>query len=380
MIKTCRKKEKDEHLPCGKSAVDMFLRKLDKEPDVVKNCPGIEDTLGDMADAGFGKNLSQKLKDHRQASVKQDGCRSIINKFMGEIDKCDKLAKDCLNLLEIKWGVELTKNGKCSYGKNDLSSYAYGERTHLKTSAGSSDKDSGDKCGIIVAELKTQINNCASKKDPAMRLNCSNDIKQKFDKKSKELSGCQGLEDEIRVYAQLLLHPDKGPTHSETSAGSSVKDSGDKCGIIVAELKTQINNCASKKGLEKKKCLNDIKEEFDKKSSSTSGCGDFGDKLGEYAKSNGLPDPDKGPLPKITKPATHGEIPLVKGGKKCGKFISWMKTAVSFCMKKTGDRREKCKNGSLGSIGVEAGKKNFSQGECPGQWDSYENLLDKLEE
>jgi hypothetical protein len=374
----------------------MYLSEIARQPEIFTICPKLEGKIGDMAKKAFGPKLNQKLgkhyHKHHKMAVKPGGCRTLLKTFKIGINKCAKGPNPgpCFGQLKAVGEKEFNKPQNKICGPiigHALFRHAMSKpklRVSLNKMRRGPKRRVADgliRCKLLGRYTMKRIDNCASR-GPKQKLRCTKNIKKRFDKRSRRLGGCQGLGDKIGDYARSKgLHDlDKGPGHVKASAVASVKGPGGKCGKIEQDLRRRIDNCSTKSPKQKFKCTTNIKKRFEKRSRRAGGCGNLGDKLGDYARSKGLPIFGKGPRPKIARPASHGPIPHVKqGGRKCRKFIRWVKGSVTYCSKLNGRKQKRCKKGSIRAIQGRAVRSKFNEEKCPKQWDEYEDQIEKLE-
>ena len=90
VIGECGSKPQAQRKTCGLRAVDMFIAAVQRDPEVFKRCPSLESKIGAMADAAFGKELSNELGKQAQQRItsSKDVCKPIFDRFRGGIDKC----------------------------------------------------------------------------------------------------------------------------------------------------------------------------------------------------------------------------------------------------------------------------------------------------
>jgi len=396
VIGECARKKPRFREACGEIAVNMFLSEIARQPKIFSLCPKLEDNIGEIAKKAFGPKLNEKLgkhyDKHHKVVVKSGGCQTLLKTFKKGINKCAKDSNpgSCIGQLKAAGEKEFSKpqNEVCGSIISDVLYRHAVSKPKLRASLHKVRRgpkrrvaEALKRCKKLGRFTMKRIDNCASR-GPEQRLGCSKKIKEQFDRKSRRRGGCEGLGDKIGEYARSkgLHDQDKGPGHVKASAVASVEGSGEKCGEIEQDLKRRINNCSTKSGKQKFKCTTKIKKRSDKRIRKAGGCGNLGDKLGDYARSKGLPNLGKGPRPKIAKPTSHGPIPLVKkGGRKCKNFIRWVKSSVHYCSKLNGQKQKRCKKGSIQEIQGRAVRKKFSEGRCPKQWDEYEDQIEKLE-
>ena len=314
VIGQCGRMPRKSKRACGIRAVEMFTAEIANQPNIFKICPNLQEKIGKMADAAFGKELKEDLgkryEKQMAAAKKPGGCIAILKRFKGGIDSCARSssARPCVLKLKAQ-GDKVMSNPKNRH------------------------------CGRMIGSALLRY---AYSKPKLRRI----------------LDDMRG--DRVRH--------DHGP---KTRVAGSSKE----CLKVETKARAQINKCAALNSPKARmNCARGLKADFDLALQKAGGCGNLDDRMGRYAGSKGLRDSKD--MRTAAKPKTHGELHS-KGPKvKCSKFIKWVSGAFNYCKKKADPA--KCALRSSPAIESKRNQAGFNENSCPEEVERYEEMGDKL--
>ena len=323
IIGECGRRPQAERKTCGLRAVDMFIAAVQRDPEVFKRCPSLEPKIGAMADAAFGKELSNELGKQAQGRMasSRDVCKPIFDRFRGGIDKCASGNKPgpCLMSLKGEFDklISEPKNSSCHHVSDALGQYAYSK--------------------------------------PKLR---------------PIVDGMRG---------DRVEHHDGGGKAIAQGGGNEKA-----CREVETKAQKIVLGCSKLSKDKQMNCMMKAQPEIEKNIRSAGSCDGLKDRVGNYARSKGIELPG-GPghhssVAKAPPPSTHGKLKVTKGQrKKCQRFIRWAGGAFKYCMKKkTPGQRSACAAKSEPKIMDRMQRSGFSPETCPREHQKFEEMGDRL--
>ncbi|MEE2744552.1 MAG: hypothetical protein VYD54_11625, partial [Bdellovibrionota bacterium] len=121
VIGQCGRMPRKSKRACGIRAVEMFTAEIANQPNIFKICPNLQEKIGKMADAAFGKELKEdlgkKYEKQMAAAKKPGGCIAILKRFKVGIDSCARSssARPCVLKLKAQGDTVMSnpKNRHC---------------------------------------------------------------------------------------------------------------------------------------------------------------------------------------------------------------------------------------------------------------------------
>ena len=322
VIGECGRRPQAERKTCGLRAVDMFIAAVQRDPEVFKRCPSLEPKIGAMADAAFGKELSNELGKEAQKGIanSKDVCKPIFDRFRGGIDKCASASNPGPCLIGLKGEfdklISEPKNSSCHHVSDALGQYAYSK--------------------------------------PSLR---------------PIVDGMRG---------DRVDHHDGGSKAVAQSGGSEKV-----CREVETQAQKIVLGCSKLSKDKQMSCMMKAEPVLEQNIQRVGGCDGLKDRVGDYARSKGInlpggPGPDK-PVA-VAPPITHGKLKVTKGQqRKCKKFIRWAGGAFKYCMKKKNQaQRDSCMAKSEPKIMNRKQQSNFGPETCPREHQRFEEMGDKL--
>jgi len=390
---------------CGMRAVGMLQGAIANQPDIFKICPTLGKKLEALATATFGEETTKELGDHHKklhaASTKPGGCHDIMNRFKLGIDNCvtDPIPGKCLISLK-KEGEKLMsdpKNQQCNHIGNALEQYAYskptlhaalnkmrGDQTHYKHEKPDAAVAGGQSPQCVAIENKAfKAADACAKLEEKEQFACVQKVAPKVEQAISAAGGCGGLDKRIGEYAQSLGLPDPSqgdPALAQTAELSKEEPLSEACNALEQKAKQSIDHCAGAPEKEKFNCTLGIYAEFQMQLSKTPNCRNLDEKVGDYAKAKGLPDPSQGegvkfPTAEELKKEAAPRISK-KQASKCNKVLRDAKAVVSKCLGSKSP--QKCGVRSRKPIVRMIARNKVSDAICPAQFGDLEEELNKV--